>query len=294
MDPIKKLRIVYNGIWEHLRSCTGDLVLMDAFDHLSAALNQGYLDNDIICYALDVILDWYNDVLDKCNGCSFASYEDEKDYEQHKRNYKLLKEIRDNLSTDDRPSAASAVVIQSNDDSSATTQTNSTPLIFISHRSSDKQYGNALRDFISGLGVPNNRLIYTSHPLHKIPLDRNIYDYLRSNISSNVFMIILWSNQYLESPACLNEMGAAWVVQSDYTNLYVPDFAFGNPKYHECAVDTSKMGAVLNGDAHCRASMLELKDKIVNLFNLQVDEPTLFYLLDKFTADVSAIAGGKT
>ena len=59
----------------------------------------------------------------------------------------------------------------------------------------------------------------------------------------------------MESPACLNEMGAAWVTQTDYTNIYVPSFSFGNPKYHECAVDTKKMGAVLNGDEHCKASM---------------------------------------
>ena len=95
-------------------------------------------------------------------------------------------------------------------------------------------------------------------------------------------MMILWSDKYLESPACLNEMGAAWVTQSDYTNIYVPDFSFGNPKYHECAVDTRKMGAVLNGDDHCRAAMIELKNKIAHMFDLTVDEKQLDYLLNEF------------
>lgn len=85
-------------------------------------------------------------------------------------------------------------------------------------------------------------------------------------------MIILWSSSYLESPACLNEMGAAWVVQNDYTNIYVPDFSFENPKYHECAIDTRKMGAILDGTSHCRANMLELKGKIESTFNLYNDE----------------------
>ena len=161
------------------------------------------------------------------------------------------------------------------------------PLIFLSHKSDDKKYGDALERFVVGLGVKNNQLIYTSHPLHKIPLDSNIYDYLRKNIYSKVFMIILWSDAYLDSPACLNEMGAAWVTQSDYTNIYVPTFSFGNPKYHECAVDTKKMGAVLNGDEHCKTNMIELKDKIQSLFNLENDEKEVMYLLDQFIKEIT-------
>jgi len=162
----------------------------------------------------------------------------------------------------------------------------SEPIIFLSHSSSDKPYGNALEKFILGLGVKNDQLIYTSHPLHKIPLDANIYDYLRKNINRNVFMIILWSDEYLESPACLNEMGAAWVTQSDYTNIFTPNFHFGNPKFHECAVDTRKMGAVLSGDNHCKTNMIELKDKILSLFNLDIDEKTATFLLDEFIKEI--------
>lgn len=163
---------------------------------------------------------------------------------------------------------------------------NQEKIIFLSHKSDDKKYGDALRNFIIGLGVKDEQLIYTSHPLNKIPIDENIYEYLRKHINSQVFMIILWSNKYMDSPACLNEMGAAWVTQADYTNIYVPNFSFGNPKYHECAVDTRKMGAVLNGDAHCKTSMIELKNKIVKMFELTVSEEKTNYLLDKFIESI--------
>lgn len=163
------------------------------------------------------------------------------------------------------------------------------PLIFLSHKSNDKKYADALEKLIMRLGVKNNQLIYTSHPLHKIPLDRNIYDYLRDAIGGNVFVIILWSNSYINSPACLNEMGAAWVAQKDYTNIYTPDFDFGNPKYHECAVDTRKMGAVLNGNDSCKASLVELKNKITSLFNLNTDEVTSIYLIDQFIQEIQSI-----
>ncbi len=160
------------------------------------------------------------------------------------------------------------------------------PLIFLSHKSNDRKYADALEKLIMGLGVKHDQLIYTSHPLHKIPLDRNIYDYLRDAIGGNVFIIILWSNSYINSPACLNEMGAAWVAQKDYTNIYTPDFDFGNPKYHECAVDTHKMGAVLNGDAYCKASLIELKNKIISLFNLNSDEAISIYLIDQCIKEI--------
>lgn len=161
------------------------------------------------------------------------------------------------------------------------------PLIFLSHKSDDKKYADALERFIIGLGVKNNQLIYTSHPLHKVPLDANIYDYLRQHIRNRMFMIILWSDKYIESPACLNEMGAAWLAQSDYTNIYVPNFSFGNPKYHECAVDTRIMGAVLNGDNNCKASMLELKEKIQHLFQLEDEPKNTQYLIDKFIEEIA-------
>jgi len=162
------------------------------------------------------------------------------------------------------------------------THSDKEPVIFLSHSSADSKYGNALRDYIIGLGIKNEQLIYTSHPQHKIPLDANIFDYLRSNINQKIFMIILWSNDYMESPACLCEMGAAWLIQCDYTNVFVPSFNFKNPKFQECAVDTQRMGAVLNGDRSCKAKMIELKDKITSLFNLTVLETTTLFLIDTF------------
>lgn len=82
-------------------------------------------------------------------------------------------------------------------------------------------------------------------------------------------------------------MGAAWVTQSDYTNIYVPNFSFGNPKYHECAIDTRKMGAVLNGDSNCKTSMIELKNKIQSFFNLENNEANSSYLLDNFMRTIT-------
>jgi len=160
------------------------------------------------------------------------------------------------------------------------------PIIFLSHSSSDKKYGDALKNFITGLGVKNDQFIYTSHPLHKIPLDENIYEYLRKQFGRKIFVIFLWSDAYLNNPICLCEMGAAWVTQSDFTNIFIPSFQFdNNPRFNQCPVDKQKMGVVLTEG--CRTSMIELKNKILSLFRLEIDEISASHLLDEFVGKIT-------
>lgn len=265
----RELRIEYDGIKDTIEEYTDDGNITNYLNKLGEAISSG--DIAVIKYCLDGISNWYNkNILDiHSNQYVFNVGSHDENYEKIIRFNKIFKHVDNDCLIEERKQ------INSNE-----------PIIFLSHKSDDKKYADALEKFIVGLGVKNHQLIYTSHPLHKIPLDSNIYDYLANRINSNTFMIFLWSDKYLESPACMNEMGAAWVVQSDYTNIYVPDFSFGNPKYRECAVDTSKMGAVLNGDEHCKASMLELKDKIQSIFKLEIDERTSQYLIDNFIKDI--------
>lgn len=271
MDSYKKLKLEFQGIKEVIFDYTSSGIIGNYINGLEKALNTDNFEN--VLYYLERICEWYkNNITD----IHVSRWVDNKD--EHDSTKKLLDDIHKELKEYDFSNYKSKEMTRREEETA--------PTIFLSHRSSDKKYGDALEKLITGLGVKSKQLIYTSHPLHKIPLDANIYDFLRRHINQKVFVIILWSNEYLESPACLNEMGAAWVTQSDYTNFYTPDFAFGNPKYHECAVDTRKMGAVLNGDEHCKASMIEFKNKILQLFNLSIDEQTWTYLLDRFIEDI--------
>lgn len=270
MNGLKLLEIEYDGIYGTIDEYTSDSNIMNYLLQLRTGIDDR--DYEVVKYSIEELIKWYDNNIGEISTNPFVY-----NLDSHKKNKALLKEIHAILNPEDFVKSTSEKIINKK----------SEKIIFLSHKSNDKKYGDALRDFIIGLGVKNNQLIYTSHPLHKIPMDRNIYDYLRDNINSEIFMIILWSNDYLESPACLNEMGAAWVTQSDYTNIYVPTFSFGNPKYHECAVDTRKMGAVLNGDSHCKANILELKNKIQSLFNLEDDEQKTMYLIDEFINNIT-------
>lgn len=279
MNNFKKLILEYDGIRGTINEYTRDANIMNYLKKLKISMEQG--DYDAIMYSLSEIDKWYD-----ANIGNISSNDYVFNLKSHQKNMHLIKDILAKLTVEE---CVMADPTPSKDDH------NAEAAIFISHKSDDKKYGDAIEQFITGLGVRNDQLIYTSHPLHKIPLDASIYTYLREHFNSKIFTIILWSDKYLESPACLNEMGAAWVTKCDYTNIYVPDFSFGNPKYHECAVDTNKMGAVLNGDAHCKASMLELKNKIEAIFELKNDEQKITYLLDQFIEKILEInENGKT
>ncbi len=269
MNAFEKLSIEFEGLSNTIRSVGIPSDISNYLYQLACAIDDP--DYNVIVYCLSKIDEWYSRNISRLKNIVYID-----SYESNKKMMQLVKDILQELKPED------CIPKKTTDSLNARN-----PLIFISHKSDDKKYGDALRNFIIGLGVHDNQLIYTSHPLHKIPMDANIYEYLRQHINSKIFMIILWSDKYLESPACLNEMGAAWVTQADYTNIYVPGFSFGNPKYHECAVDTRKMGAVLNGDQHCKASMIELKNKIQSFFGLENDEQKSSFLIDEFLKAIS-------
>ena len=274
MNNYQKLSLEYDGIYGIIYGYTSDSIIMNYLNKLKGAIEN--VDYDAIIYTLSNIDRWYDE-----NIGNISSDEYVFNLTSHQKNRSLIKEILSELKKEECVSAHSTSCNDLYEDET---------IIFISHKSDDKKYGDALERFLTGLGVRDNQLIYTSHPLHKIPLDAPIYEYLRSHFNSKLFMISLWSDKYLESPACLNEMGAAWVTQTDYTNIYVPTFSFGNPKYHECAVDTTKMGAVLNGDAHCKANMIELKNKVEGLFGLKNDETRTTFLIDQFIKEIKGAA----
>ena len=270
MDALKKLRLELPGIRGVITKYTRYGNVINFLNGLERGVEQA--DKESVLYCLEEIINWYNDSIQNIK--SNIHVTNKKD---HNRNMQLINELFIELKNFDFSYV--------NSDESNKNEKNE-PLIFLSHSSANKKYGDALEKLFSGMGIKNEQLIYTSHPLHKIPLDKNIYEYLRLAFNRKLFVIILWSNEYLESPACLNEMGAAWVTQSDYTNIYVPSFDFKNPKYYKCAVDKNKMGAILDGSDNCKTNIIELKNKVAEIFSLDIDEKQWVYLLDQFIEDI--------
>ena len=260
MNSLKKLELEYEGIYNTISQYTSEGNIMNFLCGLKAQLKTK--DIEAISYYVEEICKWYESNIDEIHNNEFVI-----DSSAHDRNKKLLEEVKYDLEDNNKDLRKEKLMYSK---------------ILLSHNSSDKKYGDALRNLFINLGIKNNQLIYTSHPLNKIPFGENIFDYLKKNIQKDILVIYLWSNEYLKSAACLNEMGAAWIVGSDYLNIYTPDFDFNNPQYHNCAIDQKNMGIILKNDESCTIGMVELKNKLLQNFGISIKEQEWLYHIDEF------------
>lgn len=118
--------------------------------------------------------------------------------------------------------------------------------IFISHSSADVKMVSRFVDLLADMGLTNEELFCSSVPDYGIPLNEDIYDYLASLFRDyDIYVIFMLSQNYYNSPACLNEMGAAWVLKSDYTSVLLPGFSY---REIEGAVNPNKIGFKLDDE----------------------------------------------
>jgi hypothetical protein len=118
--------------------------------------------------------------------------------------------------------------------------------IFISHSSNDVEIVSKFVDLLADMGLTNKDLFCSSIPDYGIPLNEDIYDYLESLFNEyDIYVIFMLSQNYYNSPACLNEMGAAWVLKSNYTSILLPGFDY---KEIKGSVNPDKIGFKLDDE----------------------------------------------
>lgn len=114
--------------------------------------------------------------------------------------------------------------------------------IFISHSSKNANYGNALVNLLTGIGVSGDLIIFTSNDAYGIPIGQNIFDWLKNRISEKPYVLYLLSPEYYLSVACLNEMGAAWVIENKHTMIFTPNFKLDSYEFQNGAIDPREIG----------------------------------------------------
>lgn len=114
--------------------------------------------------------------------------------------------------------------------------------IFISHSSRNKFFGDKLVDLLRNVGVKENEIIYTSNTAYGIPVGQNIFNWLKSQITEKPFVIYLLSEEYYQSIACLNEMGAAWIIENKHAALFTPKFNLSSKEFQNGALDPREIG----------------------------------------------------
>lgn len=84
-----------------------------------------------------------------------------------------------------------------------------------------------------------------------------------------LFVIFVHTPRFYNSHVCLNEMGAAWVLKTDFCSILSRDMSFEDMD----GVVNNRSFSIKVDNADAPARMNELKDKLVNLIDLvPIDE----------------------
>lgn len=153
------------------------------------------------------------------------------------------------------------------------------PLLFISHSSANEDIASALVTLLRTIGFHKGNLFCSSVPGYDIPEGNDIYETLKEKFTNyNIFVIFLLSKDYYESPACLNEMGATWVLKANYSTLVCPGFDIPNIRG---AVNTSQMAVILGDSKRVNGKINQLKDRLIDFFNLPDIEDDIIWENDR-------------
>ena len=179
VDAYKKLQYEFLGIKSVIMEYSDSGVVNNFLVGLEHGITKK--DKNEIKYFLLEIKEWYEKTWNDIENDRYVT-----NFNEHERTLSIVNEVLDNIDNSD---------LSKTDLVEVHTACDTDPIILLSHRSTDKKYGDALEKLFSKIGIRNEQLIYTSHPLHKIPLDKNIYEYLRESFGRKIFVIILWSNE---------------------------------------------------------------------------------------------------
>lgn len=145
------------------------------------------------------------------------------------------------------------------------------PKIFISHAEQDKDIIKKFVVMLSKFGLTKEHIFCSSVEGYNIPIGSgDIYDYLLNEFRDNELLVLMFlSENYYASPACLNEMGAAWIRKDKYQTILMPNFDFPNIKG---AINPRDITFKLDDFTLRKSRMDELKNLIFTYLCLPIPE----------------------
>lgn len=148
------------------------------------------------------------------------------------------------------------------------------PKIFISHKSEDEAFVKALVKLLRlYIGSESEKIFCSSVPTYKIGIGKEIFPEIKSQFEGNdIFMIIVHSPRYYQSSVCLNEMGAAWIQDTECYSFLTADCEYDDL---DGVIDNKFISIKVNAkDATDR--MNEFIYKVLDFFNLPHLELSVF------------------
>ncbi|MGJ1431132.1 toll/interleukin-1 receptor domain-containing protein [Sphingobacterium spiritivorum] len=133
--------------------------------------------------------------------------------------------------------------------------------IFISHSSKNKILGDLLVELLRNVGIQHSEIIFTSNTAYGIPVGQNIFHWLKSQITEKPFVIYLLSEEYYQSIACLNEMGAAWIIENKHAAIFCPNFNLSSKEFQSGSLDPREIGFYINDEERIHSLIQLLGDR---------------------------------
>lgn len=96
--------------------------------------------------------------------------------------------------------------------------------IFISHAEADRKFVDHFFDTLlgRGLNLSTNDVFCTSLPGAGIKTGQNFFEYIKKEVKGCKVIILILTPQYMESPFCLAEAGASWVLEDSESCRVLP------------------------------------------------------------------------
>lgn len=157
--------------------------------------------------------------------------------------------------------------------------------LFISHSSKDSKIAKCVVDLLYGIGLKENDMFCSTIAEIGIPINNDIYDYLQNMLKDEeLYIIFLLSDQYYQSAACLNEMGAVWVNKKAYITFLLPGYDYSDIKG---AINPRRISIKLDDDYKTLKHRLgEFKTDMLKQFSLTISDTRWEELRDQFMKSI--------
>jgi hypothetical protein len=133
--------------------------------------------------------------------------------------------------------------------------------IFISHATKDKTLIEEIIELIESIGVESEKIFCSSFEGYGIPLGENFLERIKQELSSEVLVLFVLTQNFYESKICLCEMGAAWALSKNHVPIVVPPLNYIDIQ----AVIPLTQGLLINDSSKLNS----FKDKLENDFRIE-------------------------
>lgn len=270
MDELKKLSYDAKTYLELIKDYTNDPYINKTVENLNECIQSN--DSSGVLLFLERLNQWYEENIGNILWNEFVINKESHQLakEQINNYFNLLSKT---LPTNELENVSEGVISMGN--------SNEGYNIFVSHSSKDERICTAFVHLLEVLGVPEKNILYSSSERFGIPADMDIFEYLKSSISEKFNVYYMLSDNYYNSVYCLNEMGAAWINQNEYSIYILPNLT----RSIEGVIDNSKKGFRLDN----KINLNQLRVKISKDFNSSISDNKWDEEKDKFLKIVNEV-----